>query len=859
MTLIKKHPTLVFGLTVTLLFLFLALFRVAFFDALGLKLYDTWMKLKIQAETTDRIVIIEIDDESIEKLGRWPWPRSLIADCIDRVASAEPAVIGLNIIYSEPEENTGLREITRLEDLFRTAFPGRPGTTAAPGKGAPLPPREAFLQAMDEAKARLDRDSILTQAIKSAGNVVLPVFFKDTWLSATGEGDADAAALSPQAVTAILQTDSGMAAPRSSEVTLPIPALREAAAGMGHINCAPDQDGTFRRERLFYQFNELFIPSYSLVIAARYLNVRPAEITATPGNRASLKDIVIPLTPYSEMLINFNKSEDAFRHYSFFDVINDKIPLGLFKRKIVLVSLSAKGLANPFSTPVSTGTSFGDFSANVIWSILNRDFIREMPLAGISELIAILLLGLFASLVLPRLKAFIAGATFFFFVCLLIGGSAYFFLLQSTWIQVIYPLLLLIVCYIGVVTINYFMAESGKEKVEGESAQTNRMLGLSFQSQGMLDMAFDKFRKVPVDDEMKDVLYNLALDYERKRQFNKAAAVYEYIEGHDNTFKDVTEKKKKLNLASETMVFGAGFGGGGGGDDMAATAGVRPTLGRYEIIKQLGKGAMGTVYLGQDPRIHRTTAIKTVKFSEDFDEEEAKEMRAKFFREAESAGTLSHPNIVTIYDAGEEHDLAYIAMEYLEGEDLNKYTKKKNLLPMRRVIRYIADVAEALDYAHQKGIVHRDIKPANIMLVKGDKIKITDFGIARITASSQTKTGIIKGTPYYMSPEQITGKKVDGRSDIFSLGTMTFQLLTGDVPFKGSSPAELMHKILNEPHPDPRQINPKIVKPLVAILNKAMAKKVEDRYQTAGQMSQHLRALGQKIDAVVNQKKQNGQ
>ena len=300
------------------------------------------------------------------------------------------------------------------------------------------------------------------------------------------------------------------------------------------------------------------------------------------------------------------------------------------------------------------------------------------------------------------------------------------------------------------------------------------------------------------------------------------------------------------------MVYGSDFTTSGG-DDMAAT-GVRPTLGRYEIVKQLGKGAMGTVYLGQDPRINRTTAIKTVKFSEDFDEDEAKEMKAKFFREAESAGTLSHPNIVTIYDAGEEHDLAYIAMEYLEGEDLDKYTKKKNLLPMRRVIDYIADIAEGLDYAHQKGIVHRDIKPANVMLLKGDKIKITDFGIARITASSQTKTGIIKGTPYYMSPEQITGKKVDGRSDVFSLGTMMFQLLTGEVPFKGSSPAELMHKILNEPHPDPQQINPKILKPLVTILNKAMAKKVDDRYQTAGQMAQHLRTLGRKIDAAREKK-----
>jgi serine/threonine-protein kinase len=273
------------------------------------------------------------------------------------------------------------------------------------------------------------------------------------------------------------------------------------------------------------------------------------------------------------------------------------------------------------------------------------------------------------------------------------------------------------------------------------------------------------------------------------------------------------------------------------------------------VLKQLGKGAMGIVYLGQDPRINRTTAIKTFKFSDDFEAEEAEKMKEKFFREAESAGTLSHPNIVTIYDAGDEQDLAYIAMEFLEGGDLEKYTKKENLLPMRKVIDYVADIADALDYAHQKGIVHRDIKPANIMLLKTGIIKITDFGIARITSSSQTKTGVVKGTPFYMSPEQFSGEKVDGRSDIFSLGTMLFQLVTGELPFHGDSPPALMHCIMNKPHPDPKKINPKIVKPLVTIIDKALEKDLNKRYQRASRMAAHLRELGNKIDAVAAKKK----
>ena len=194
-------------------------------------------------------------------------------------------------------------------------------------------------------------------------------------------------------------------------------------------------------------------------------------------------------------------------------------------------------------------------------------------------------------------------------------------------------------------------------------------------------------------------------------------------------------------------------------------------------------------------------------------------------------------------------------MEYLEGEDLQQYIKKDNLLPMRKVIDYVADIADGLDYAHQRGIVHRDIKPANIMLLKNGVVKITDFGIARITATSQTQTGVVKGTPYYMSPEQFSGEKVDGRSDIFSLGVMMYQLLTGTLPFYADNPAALMNKIMNAPHPDPRKVNPKIVKPLVMILDKALAKEREKRYQTSAQMCAHLRQTGKKIDQVMAARK----
>ena len=230
---------------------------------------------------------------------------------------------------------------------------------------------------------------------------------------------------------------------------------------------------------------------------------------------------------------------------------------------------------------------------------------------------------------------------------------------------------------------------------------------------------------------------------------------------------------------------------------------VKATLGRYEIVKELGRGSMGVVYLGKDPTINRSVAIKTMRLDQIDDPEELKEFKERFFREAESTGRLSHPNIVTIYDAGEQDDLGFIAMELLEGKGLDAWCRKENLLPVRRVIEIIAKVAQALNYAHDQGIVHRDIKPANIMIGAHDTIKVMDFGIARMTTCAKTQTKVILGTPSYMSPEQLTGATIDGQSDIFSLGVVLYELMTGEKPFEADTIPSLMFKIAHEPYRSP--------------------------------------------------------
>jgi len=277
----------------------------------------------------------------------------------------------------------------------------------------------------------------------------------------------------------------------------------------------------------------------------------------------------------------------------------------------------------------------------------------------------------------------------------------------------------------------------------------------------------------------------------------------------------------------------------------------KPMLGRYQVEKELGKGAMGVVYLGKDPKIGRVVAIKTMALSQEFEPDELDEVKQRFFREAETAGRLNHPNIVTIYDAGEEHDLAYIAMEFLKGKDLVPQTKSAELLPLPKTLSIIARVAEALSYAHQQGVVHRDIKPANIMYdPQADAVKVTDFGIARITDSSKTKTGMVLGTPSYMSPEQLAGKKITGQSDLFSLGVTLYQLACGSLPFQGDSMTQLMYKIASEPPIDILAVNPALPDCVVTIISKALAKDVAERYRTGEEFAQAIRACAAQFDTV---------
>jgi serine/threonine-protein kinase len=271
-------------------------------------------------------------------------------------------------------------------------------------------------------------------------------------------------------------------------------------------------------------------------------------------------------------------------------------------------------------------------------------------------------------------------------------------------------------------------------------------------------------------------------------------------------------------------------------------------LGRYEIVAELGKGAMGVVYRANDPMLNRMVAIKTIN-TEEAGHEGMAEYEARFYTEAKAAGSLNHPNIIIIYDIGKSGHLVYMAMEYIEGQELREMLTDGKPIPVTKAVDFAAQVADGLAYAHQHQVVHRDIKPANIMITPEGRAKIADFGIARMRSSeTRTQTGIILGSPKYISPEQVVGKRADHRSDIFSLGVILYECITGATPFNGEGLSALMYQITNHDPAPPSSSNSQVPVMLDYIIAKILAKTPDARYQSAADFANDLRECKAQIE-----------
>ncbi|MBI1424399.1 MAG: CHASE2 domain-containing protein [Gammaproteobacteria bacterium] len=822
------------GLAVTLIFLLLGVVgnELRVFDW---QAYDMGVRFTSSRPANPNVVVVAIDDAAIQELGSWPWPRDMLAKVTDTISSASPAVIGYAVPFDTRQSTYGLHQIEQLKDAIEQS----------------KSPNRQWLRMIRQAEDSLDTDRIFANSLQRAGPVVLAVpydlamtdFPRDMQIAdhlARFTVSVDNLPKKRNWFTNIFLSNP---VPIADSIYPPIQELSRYVTAIGLLNTGLNRQEQARREPLLIQYGKDFIPSFSLMIVARYLRLTAENIKARLGDAITIANTAIDTDKKFRVYPYFYRGkggQPAFKVYSILDVLNNKVPAKAFNEKAVIIGFTARQQTAQLASPIGVDMPPAIFTAHVVSSMLNSD-LYHVPAWGVWVQTAVLLfVGIYLMFVLPRLR-FSTGLAFS--IVLVLGIlNAHFILMigQSTWIPLMVPLLALVV---GHLLLSFKHILSGSVgRIQTELSNANLLLGQSFHTQGQLDQAFERYRKCATSETVLEYMYNLGLDYERKRQYNKGVAVFEYIESLDPDFRDIGDRIKRTKQASHAFAMTPNTAANLSSTLILENSGVqKPTLGRYTIERELGRGAMGMVYLGRDPKIGRTVAIKTMVLSQEFEGEKLDEVKERFFREAETAGRLNHPNIVTIYDVGEDEDLSYIAMDYLKGQNLLSYCKPDTLLPADEVLQVLAKVADALDYAHRHGVVHRDVKPANIIYDRETGVmKVTDFGVAFLTDSSKTKTGTILGSPSYMSPEQLAGMKVDGRSDLFSLGVTIYQMLTGELPFIGESLASLMYKIANEKHPDVRLFRPDLPSCVSRIINKALAKEAENRFQSGERFSNAL-------------------
>lgn len=759
------------------------------------------VQLAPERDPGDRIAVVEIDEASLAAREGWAELAPDLNEALTRINNAGASVVGLA-----------------------------------------LPPEWALADAVDPAAAAGSDNAapVILGIPWQAGPRAPESGAREDWVSAPLLASAVPTPARPDGLEARLRPQLDLSRPVPAGRLLPAwPNLDTRILGTGFL---PGQRLVDTREPpAILRVHELHLPALSLHLAARLEGLSMDEVML--GERSGIQlgerrlgtDGGYRFRPH----VYTRAGDDGILRISLDELLQGQAGAGRLQDRAVIIGVSAENWADSLPIPGGRQASIAEVVASHTAALVEGHLYA--PAEWNTPLVwsAIALVGLYLMFLLPRLGVAVGGVLSFLLAVALFNAQLGIPVIRMNEVQLATPLLALVIGH-GALAMKQYV--DGRRRRAREALSTAKLqLAEALQKQGQLDAALEHCLECEPSRPVLRRLYELALDMERRRRFAKAKSVLQHIEQIAPDYKDVGQRIRKVGELEQRSALGNARADAPtlilSGEGMQ-----KPVLGHYEIEAELGRGAMGVVYRGKDPRIGRTVAIKTMALSQEFDGDDLEEVTQRFFREAETAGRLKHPSIVTIYDVGEEGDLAYIAMDYLQGKGLEHYTEPGKLLPIGTVFDIIAQVAEALEYAHEHNVVHRDIKPANMIYdTSAKRVIVTDFGVAGLTDTSKTKTGTILGTPSYMSPEQVLGRKADGRSDLFSLGVTFYEMICGELPFDGEPMATLMYKIANEPHIHIRKKRPDLPPCVTRIVNRALAKKPQDRFASGGEMAKALR------------------